>query len=190
MTGRWLAIPSWIVKQVPSLYALPLADLAKTRSTIKDLVFEARSEDKDKLRGLIEFLDRNLAFELFNEIDEAKISLSDAESATIAYAVPPFVRFSEEIERPWFESLIAPRVEAARRLVESALAAAGLAADDVGRVVRVGGSSRMPAFTRMLEGLFPGRVEEGAVFTSIASGLLEARERGLRRPARAEGASA
>ncbi len=183
MTGKELEIPSWIAKQVASFYALPLADLAKTRSTIKDLVFEARSEDKDKLRGLIEFLDRNLAFELFNEIDEAKIALSDAESATIAYAVPPYVRFSEEIERPWFEALIAPRVEAARRLVESALAEAGLSADEVGRIVRVGGSSRMPAFTRMLESLFPGRVEEGAVFTSIASGLLEARERGLERPA-------
>jgi len=183
MTGKELEIPSWIAKQVASFYALPLADLAKTRATIKDLVFEARPADKDKLRGLVEFLDRNLAFELFNEIDEAKIALSESESAEIYYAVPPFVRFSEKIERPWFEDLIAPRVEAARRLVESALAAAGLAPEEVGRVVRVGGSSRMPAFARMLEGLFPGRVEEGAVFTSIASGLLDSRERGLQRPA-------
>jgi hypothetical protein len=34
----------------------------------------------------------------------------------------------------------------------------------------------------MLESLFPGRVEEGEVFTSIAAGLLEARERGLQLP--------
>jgi hypothetical chaperone protein len=179
MTGKELEIPSWIAKQVASFYALPLADLAATRSVVKDLIYDARPADKDKLRGLVEFLDRNLAFELFSEIDEAKIELSLSESATIAYAVPPFVRFAEAIERPWFEALIGPRVEAARRLVESALAAAGLSADEVSRVVRVGGSSRIPAFARMLEGLFPGRVEEGAVFTSIASGLLEARERGL-----------
>jgi hypothetical chaperone protein len=183
MTGKELEIPSWIAKQVASFYALPLADLAATRSTVKDLVYDARSADKDKLRGLVEFLDRNLAFELFSEIDEAKIELSRSESATIAYEVPPYLRFAEEVERPWFEALIAPRVEAARRLVESALAAARLSTNEVGRVVRVGGSSRVPAFARMLEGLFPGRVEEGAVFTSIASGLLEARERGLERPA-------
>jgi hypothetical chaperone protein len=142
MTGKELETPAWIAKQVASFYALPLADLAATRSTVKDLIFDARSADKDKLRGLEEFLDRNLAFELFSEIDEAKIELSRSESATIAYAVPPFVRFAELIERPWFEALIEGRVEASRRLVESAL----------------------------------------AVFTSIASGLLEARERGLERP--------
>jgi hypothetical chaperone protein len=183
MTGKELEIPAWIAKQVASFYALPLADLAATRSTVKGLVFDALPADKDKLRGLVEFLDRNLAFELFTRIDEAKIGLSRSESATIAYEVPPYLRFSEVIELPWFEALIAPRVEAARRLVGSALAAAGLSTDEVGRVVRVGGSSRVPAFARMLEGLFPGRVEEGAVFTSIASGLLEARERGLQRPA-------
>ena len=179
MTGRELEIPSWITNQVASFYALPLADIAKTRATVKDLVYDARSADKDKLRGLVEFLDRNLAFDLFNEIDEAKIALSSARTATIAYSVPPFVSFSEKIERSYFEHLIGPRVAAARSLVESALAAAGLEAGEVSRVVRVGGSSRIPAFASMLEGLFPGRVEEGAVFTSIASGLLEARERGL-----------
>jgi hypothetical chaperone protein len=168
MTGRELEIPSWITNQVASFYALPLADIAKTRATVKDLVYDARSADKDKLRGLVEFLDRNLAFDLFNEIDEAKIALSSAKTATIAYSVPPFVSFSEKIERSYFEHLIGPRVAAARSLVESALAAAGLEAGEVSRVVRVGGSSRIPAFASMLEGLFPGRVEEGAVFTSIA----------------------
>ena len=42
---------------------------------------------------------------------------------------------------------------------------------------------KVPRTRLSLPGLFPGRVEEGAVFTSIASGLLEARERGLERPA-------
>jgi hypothetical chaperone protein len=179
MTGKYLEIPGWIANQVASYYALPLADLAKTRSVVKDLVYDARPADKDKLRGLVEFLDRNLAFELFNRIDEAKILLSTEDRSTIAYAIPPYVDFREELARPDFEALIFPRVEAARALVESALASAGLEAGEVDRIVRVGGSSRVPAFMRMLEALFPGRVEEGEVFTSIASGLLEAREKGL-----------
>jgi hypothetical chaperone protein len=185
MTGKELAIPNWIANQIASFYALPLADIAKTRATVKDLIFDARQADKDKLRGLNEFLDRNLGFELFREIDEAKIALSSAAQAAVSYEVPPYVRFREEIDRPFFEGLVARRVAAARALVESALAAAGIEAGEVDRVVRVGGSSRVPAFARMLEGLFPGRVEEGAVFTSIATGLLEARERGLLAPSRA-----
>jgi len=179
MTGRWLEMPAWITNQVASFYALPLADLQRTRTTVKELVYDARREDKDKLRGLVEFLDRNLAFELFARIDSAKIELSGAEKSVIAYAVPPYIEFEERVARADFEALAAPRVEAARLLVLEALAKAGVEAGKVDRVVRVGGSSRVPAFVRMLERLFPSRVEEGAVFTSIASGLIEARDRGL-----------
>ncbi len=179
MTGRWLEMPAWITNQVASFYALPLADLQRTRTTVKELVYDARREDKDKLRGLVEFLDRNLAFELFARIDGAKIELSGAEESSIAYAVPPYIEFEERLARADFEALVAPRVEAARLLVLEALAKAGVEAGRVDRVVRVGGSSRVPAFVRMLEGLFSGRVEEGAVFTSIASGLIAARDRGL-----------
>lgn len=179
MTGKELEMPSWITNQVASFYALPLADLARTRATIKDLLYDARRVDKDKLRGLLDFLDRNLAFELFQRIDDAKIALSTRDSATIAYEVPPHVRFEEAVARQDFEELVTPRVAAARALVGKALAEAGLEAGDVTRVVRVGGSSRVPLFARMLEETFPGRVEEGEVFTSIAAGLLEAHERGL-----------
>jgi hypothetical protein len=179
MTGRELDMPRWITDQVASFYALPLADIVKTRNAIKDLLYDARREDKDKLKGLSEFLDRNLGFDLFQRIDGAKIALSTETDSSIAYAVPPYVSFSEALSRADFEALIAPRVEAARRLVGEALAKAALAPADIGRVVRVGGSSKVPAFALMLEELFPGRVEEGEVFTSIAGGLLEARERGL-----------
>lgn len=183
MTGRWLEIPSWITRQVASFYALPLADIAHTRNLVKDLVGDARREDKPKLRGLVEFLDRNLAFGLFGRIDAAKIALSEAESAAIAFAVPPHIAFEERVARAEFELLAAPRVAAARALVESCLGAAGVEAGAVSRVVRVGGSSLVPAFAAMLEGLFPGRVAQGAVFTSIAAGLLDAAEAGLATPA-------
>lgn len=182
MTGRELEMPVWITNQVASFYALPLADIQRTRSTVKDLVYDARREDKAKLRGLLEFLDRNLAFSLFDAIDAAKIGLSTAEAARISFEVPPHLAFSEALSRQDFETLVAPRLASARDLVLEALAKAGLEAREVDRVVWVGGSSRIPAFAAMLEGLFPGRVEEGEVFTSIASGLLEAREKGLQVP--------
>lgn len=179
MTGRELEMPNWITKQVASFYALPLADLARTRKTVKDLVYDAKPSDKGKLRGLLDFLDRNLGFDLFAKIDEAKIELSESETSSIAYAIPPHIAFRENLTRTGFEALIARRVDAARDLVLKALSEAGMEAGEVRRVVRVGGSCRIPVFVRMLEELFPGRVEEGEVFTSIASGLLDAKERGL-----------
>ena len=179
MSGRWLPMPSWITRQVSSFYALPLGDIAKTRAMIKELLPDARPADRPGLRALSEFLDRNLGFSLFARIDEAKIALSSEASAAISFAIPPHLSFSEELGRGEFESIAAPRVEAARLLVRKALAGAGVEKEEVARVVRVGGSCRIPAFIRMLEEEFPGRVVEGEVFTSIASGLLAAAERGL-----------
>ncbi|HOX17552.1 MAG TPA: Hsp70 family protein [Spirochaetales bacterium] len=179
MKGSWLDMPSWFTKQVASFHALPLADLARTRMSIREVLAEVRPIDKPKLRGLLDFIDRNLGFRLFERIDEAKIRLSSEDAAEIAFEVPPHVSFRERVGLAEFEALAAPRVEAARALVLSALAKAGLEAGEVGKVVRVGGSCRIPAFIRMLDSLFPGRVEEGEVFTSIAAGLLEAHERGL-----------
>ncbi|OHD16085.1 MAG: hypothetical protein A2087_08845 [Spirochaetes bacterium GWD1_61_31] len=179
MTGRYLDMPTWITDQVASFYALPLAELAKTRNAIKDLIPEARAADKPKLKGLLEFIDCNMAFDLFDRIDQAKIRLSDSQTTAIEFAVPPFVQLAESVSRPAFESMIAPRVGAARSLILAALCEAGLQPVDIDRVVRVGGSCRIPAFIRLLEDLFPGRVSAGEAFTSIAAGLIAARQLGL-----------
>lgn len=179
MKGSWLDMPSWFTNQAASFHALPLADLARTRASVREVLSEARPIDKPKLRGLLDFIDRNLGFRLFERIDEAKIRLSSEDEAEIAFEAPPHVSFREPVALAEFEALAATRVEAAKALVLSALEKAGIEAGQVGKVVRVGGSCRIPAFIRMLDSLFPGRVEEGEVFTSIAAGLLEARERGL-----------
>jgi hypothetical chaperone protein len=179
MKGTYLDMPTWITDQVASFYALPLADIAATRRTVKELVYDARPADKPRLRGLIDFLDRNQTFHLFESIDGAKIRLSTEQEAEMAYDLPPHVSIRELLTRTEFEAIVAKRVEEARAVVEEALARAGTGPDGVSSVIRVGGSSRVPAFAAMLEGMFPGRVSEGEVFTSIASGLLAAHDAGL-----------
>ncbi len=177
MTGKLLEIPAWVTNQVASFYALPLADIVHTRATVKDLLHEAR--DRKKLLALIDFLDRNLAYELFEKIDDGEIALSSRDLVSIGFAVLPHLKFEEQISMAEFEVIANPRVAAAKALILEAVDAAGIYVDDVEAVVRVGGSSRIPVFTRMLEGLFPGRVSEGAIFTSISAGLIDAYENGL-----------
>lgn len=179
MKGTYLDMPGWITDQVASFYALPLGDIAATRRTVKDLIYDARPADKPKLRGLIDFLDRNQTFNLFEAIDSAKISLSGEQDAEIHWDLPPHVSIREAVSRIEFETIIANRVVQAGAVVAEALERAGMEPGDVTSVVRVGGSSRVPAFAAMLERMFPGRVSEGAVFTSIASGLIAAHDAGL-----------
>jgi hypothetical chaperone protein len=179
MKGSWLAMPKWITDQVASFYTLPLSDIAATRRTIKDLLPDARAIDRAKLEGLMEFMDKNQSFKLFETIDDAKIHLSSHGGSTISFNLPPRIQIREPLVRVEFESIIAARVVAARNLVINALSKAGLEPGDIATVVRVGGSSRVPVFVEMLENLFPGCVQEGEVFTSIASGLLTADRIGL-----------
>ncbi len=179
MKGSFLDMPGWITDQVASFYALPLGDIAATRRTVKDLVYDARPVDKPKLKGLLDFLDRNQTFSLFEAIDGAKIRLSSEPEASMVWDLPPHVSIREQLSQVDFEAIVAPRVVQAQSVVESALERAGIKAEDVDSVIRVGGSSRVPAFVAMLEEMFPGRVSEGDVFTSIASGLLAAHDAGL-----------
>jgi hypothetical chaperone protein len=179
MKGTWLDMPRWITDQVASFYALPLSDLAATRRTIKDLLPDVRHTDRARLQGLMVLLDQNLSFRLFEQIDEAKIELSSVKETCINFDVAPFINIHEPVQQADFEGIITRRVAEARDLVLSTLSMAGLEAADVSSVIRVGGSSRIPSFISMLESLFPGRVRAGAIFTSIASGLLAADKLGL-----------
>ena len=56
--------------------------------------------------------------------------------------------------------------------VDRALEAAGLAYADINVVLRTGGSSRIPAYVRMLADKFGSeKLQEMDVFTGVASGL-------------------
>jgi len=178
LAGQGLEVPHEVTGQVVRFKVLPFDEIRRIKRLIPELIVEA--VDKPKLRGLLAFLDKNLTYDLYQALDEAKIRLSTESSSVVSFAVPPHVSFREKVTVPEFETIIAPRVAEARALVLRALEQAGCQPSDVDHVIRVGGSSQVPAFARMLESLFPGRAVAGNLFDGIALGLLPAWERGLR----------
>jgi len=85
--------------------------------------------------------------------EAAKCRLSFDERTTLTI---PFERFtySREITRAEIEALAAPLVEATLGPCRLALKDAGLASEQVGEVVLVGGSTRMPLVRRRVQELF------------------------------------
>lgn len=177
LAGQNLEVPHEITGQVVQFKVLPFDEIRRIKRLIPELLQEA--VDKEKLRGLAAFLDRNLTYDLYQVLDETKIRLSSSSRAEAAFAVPPHVAFREVVTRFDFDTIVGPRVDEASTLVLQALDSAGLSPADVGRVVRVGGSSQVPVFAQRLEQLFPGRLSLGNVFDGIALGLIPAWERGL-----------
>jgi len=175
--GRSLKIPFYLTEQVSSFYALPLSNIAATRKVLRGYFREAN--EPNKLFALDEFLSKNLSYNLFAKIDEAKIALSGSESSDISFDIPPHIAINETILRSEFEFWISEYVDIARVLIFKALYEADTKPGEINRVVCVGGSSQIPSFKSMLTDIFPGRVSSGDIFTSISAGLIKAHEEGL-----------
>ena len=68
----------------PACALLKVDEIRKIKRLLPELIAEA--VDKASLRGLQAFLERNLTYNLYQVLDEAKIALSSAPSATVAFA--------------------------------------------------------------------------------------------------------
>ena len=85
---------------------------------------------------------------------EAKIALSEKESARLQVALPDGKLYAREISREQFEGLIAPVVSRTATPVKQALKDAGLTPEQIDEVVLVGGSTRIPFVRTLVAGLF------------------------------------
>jgi molecular chaperone DnaK/molecular chaperone HscA len=85
---------------------------------------------------------------------EAKIALSDAETARLNVALPDGKSYTREITRAQFEQLVAPVIARTAGPVKQALKDAALVPEQIDEVVMVGGSTRIPAVRALVAGLF------------------------------------
>jgi hypothetical chaperone protein len=148
-----------------------IVDLNQPRylKTIEDGI--ATSDKPNELRALRTLVRENYGLPLYEEVERAKVRLSDVRATTIRMDVPG-IRFEEPLERWDFERLIGPDVREVAACVDRAVAAAGLAPREIDVVLRTGGSSRIPRFVRMLAERFgEEKLREMDVFTGVASGL-------------------
>jgi hypothetical chaperone protein len=136
----------------------------------------------DKLRELQQLrvlVRENYGLPLYEEVERAKVRLSENRSTMISMHVPG-IDMDQEVERWDFERLIGPDVRAVAACIDRALQAANMKPDDINVVLRTGGSSRIPAYVRMLAEKFsPERLQEMDVFTGVASGLAIAAYEGV-----------
>ena len=85
---------------------------------------------------------------------EAKIALSEKESAKLDVALPGGKRYAREITRAQFEQLIAPVIARTAAPVKQALKDAAVTPEQIDEVVLVGGSTRIPAVRALVDSLF------------------------------------
>jgi hypothetical chaperone protein len=127
--------------------------------------------EPQKIARLVEVLDENYGYRLYQAVTGLKEALSAAEAATFRFAAGE-VRIEAEVARADFEGWITPELTAIEAAVDLALKRANLAPDQIDRIFLTGGSSFVPAVRTIFERRFgAGRLDGGAELTSIASGL-------------------
>jgi hypothetical chaperone protein len=165
------------VLPVPNRYYTAFArweQLALLRASrdMRDIRGLLRSSlEPQKIARLVEVLDDNHGYRLYQAVSRLKEALSGGASATFLFEAGS-VRIEKPVPRELFEAWIAPELAAIEAAVDDALQRAGLGPEGVDRVFLTGGSSFVPAVRAIFARRFGAdKLESGGELVSIASGL-------------------
>ncbi len=121
-----------------------------------------------KFQRLLDLISFNYSHNCFQAIKRAKAELSERNETVIDI---PELNLTVPFTRAQLDAILVPALATLRERIEALLPAAGIVRDDITMVIRTGGTSEIVAVRRLLEELFPGRVEGHDPFTSVACGL-------------------
>lgn len=186
---RRLPLPAVILDHLGEWQSIVELNLPRYLTTIDEAV---RSGSKPReLRALRALVRENYGLPLYEEVERAKVWLSQAREAVVAMNVPG-IHFAARLTRAEFDGLIGPDLRRVGACIERAVAAAGLRPAEIDVVLRTGGSSRIASYVRLLAGRFgEEKLQEMDAFTSVAAGLaIAAQEERLLAQVQASGAAA
>jgi hypothetical chaperone protein len=164
-----LPIPNRYYSAFARWEQLALLRASRDMRDIRSLVRSAL--EPDKIRALVELLDDNHGYRLYQSVSRFKEALSASPSATFLFEAGD-IHIEQAVDRAEFDGWIAPELAAIEGAVNEALARAGLDEGGVDRVFLTGGSSFVPAVRGIFARRFgASKLESGAELVSIATGL-------------------
>lgn len=167
--GKTLPVPQRYFTAFAKWEQLALLRASRDMKDIRGLVRNA--DEPKKMERLVEVLDENYGYALYQSVSALKIALSSQDEAEFVFAQGD-VDIRHTVSRDTFEGWIAPELAQIEGAVDLALERAGMQPDGIDRVFLTGGTSFVPAVRRMfVERFSEERIESGSEFESIASGL-------------------
>jgi hypothetical chaperone protein len=129
------------------------------------------SLEPEKIARLIELLDDNHGYRLYQSVSRLKEALSGAGEAEFLFEAGS-VRIAKTVRRADFDRWIVPELTTIAAAADEALARSGLKPEAIDRVFLTGGSSFVPAVRALFAERFgEAKLESGGELVSIASGL-------------------
>jgi hypothetical chaperone protein len=146
--------------------------LMRTSRDMRDIrTLMRKSLEPEKVGRLVELLDGNYGYPLYQAVSKLKETLSVETSARFEFNAGS-ISLEATVERSAFNGWIIRELAAIEAAVDEAMADADLAPHQIDRIFLTGGSSFVPAVRAIFETRFdPAKIATGAELESIASGL-------------------
>jgi hypothetical chaperone protein len=167
--GKNLTVPNWVYIRLERWHHLSLLRAKDVLDMLRGV--HAQALEPEKIAALIHFIKEDLGFHLHRAVQKVKVDLSNEPAAKFHFS-DGFVDLAAVVERSAFEEWISEEIGQIARCVDSLLSSSGVLPKDVDMVFLTGGSSFVPAVSRIFETRFgEKRIRGGNEFTSVASGL-------------------
>jgi hypothetical chaperone protein len=168
--GKVLPVPNWLYEHLERWHYLSFLKTKKNMELLRRIRFQAL--EPQKLDALIDLVDHDLGYRLYQSIERTKCALSE-EAQTQFRFHEATVAIDKPVSRSQFEGWIDPEVSEISRCVDRLLTTCNVAPQDVDAIFMTGGSSFVPLIRRLFEHKFGSEtpIRAGQEFTSVAEGL-------------------
>jgi len=170
-----LPMPNSLYFELATWPTINFAYTPRNERLLLELVRGAR--EPEKVARLLKVIRERLGHRIAFTVEDAKIALSEAESAVLTLA---FIEAALEAvaTRADFDHAISEKTERLHKVAAACITDAGLAPTDINTIFFTGGSGRVPAVRKAIMRAAPGaRATEGSDFLSVALGLTREAQR-------------
>ncbi|HVO96141.1 MAG TPA: Hsp70 family protein, partial [Terriglobales bacterium] len=134
--GKILPVPNWLYEHLERWHYLSFLKTRKNMDLLRQIEFTAL--EPHKIKALIELVDRDLGYRLYQSIEKTKCALSEETQATLRFSEPDLM-IEEAVTRQQFECWIAPEVRQISDCVDRLMNRCNIGPKDVDAVFMTGG---------------------------------------------------
>lgn len=158
-----------LIEALADWHMLPALGTPRVQGMLQEAITNHRYPTR--LKAAESLIYNDYAFMLYNKVEAAKMALSE-QGATVIKMEEDDINIWELLTRFQFEEDIQTHRAKIEECLLNTLIESGLQPEQIDAVVKTGGSSNIPCFTRMLGDIFgPERVKTSNVFGSVTAGL-------------------
>jgi len=158
-----------LIETIPDWMALPDLSTPVINNTLEKAI--QRGIAPVRLKTLQSLIFNDLAFPFYNQVEQAKMTLSKLGTTVIELQGKDFDLW-ELYTRAQFEVDILEYYDQIEKVLLDTVAASGLEPAQIDAVVKTGGSSSIPLFSEMLKHIFGAeKVKVSDAFSSVTAGL-------------------